>query len=287
MSSRAVRGQVCSESERYLKEDDDLIRLSLKNRCVKMKSLWKGSIAFGLVNIPIKLYSAVEQKPLKTRLLHKDKLSPIRYKKWCDACTQEVSQDEIVKGIEVSPDEYVVISDDELRSIRPEKSTWIEIMEFVHSHQIDPIYFSAHYYAGPEQPKDKTYFLFREVLQQTAKTAIGRFVMREKEHVCAIEAYRQGLLLTTLNYDYEIRDIMQVDGLDEPPQLSQVEMDLARQLLDQITVDEFDITRFHDTFEKDLKELVERKARGETIAIHKRGYPRTTEENLVKHSRPA
>jgi DNA end-binding protein Ku len=247
-----------------------------------MKSLWKGSIAFGLVNIPIKLYSAVEQKPLKTRLLHKDKLSPIRYKKWCDACTQEVSQDEIVKGIEVSPDEYVVISDDELRSIRPEKSTWIEIVEFVHSHQIDPIYFNAHYYAGPERPKDKTYFLFRDVLQQTAETAIGRFVMREKEHVCAIEAYRQGLLLTTLNYNYEIRDIMQVDGLDEPPQLSQVEMDLARQLIGQITVDEFDMTRFHDTFEEDLKELVERKARGETIAIHKREYPRTTEENLVE-----
>jgi DNA end-binding protein Ku len=247
-----------------------------------MKSLWKGSIAFGLVNIPIKLYSAVEQKPLKTRLLHKDKLSPIRYKKWCDACTQEVSQDEIVKGIEVSPGEYVVISDEELQSIRPEKSTRIEIVEFVHSHQIDPIYFNAHYYAGPERPKDKTYFLFRDVLHQTAKTAIGRFVMREKEHVCAIEAYRQGLLLTTLNYEYEIRDIMQVDGLDEPPQLSQVEMDLARQLIGQITVDEFDITRFHDTFEEDLKELVERKARGETIAIHKREYPRTTEENLVE-----
>jgi len=106
-----------------------------------MKSLWKGSIAFGLVNIPIKLYSAIEQRPLKMRLLHKEKLSPIRYKKWCDACTQEVSQDEIVRGIEVSPDNYVVINDEELRSIRPEKSTWIEIVEFVHSRQIDPIFF--------------------------------------------------------------------------------------------------------------------------------------------------
>ena len=88
-----------------------------------MKSLWKGSIAFGLVNIPVKLYSAIEQKPLRTRLLHKDKLSPIRYKKWCDACSEEVSSDEIVREIEVAPDEYVVIREDELRSIRPEKST--------------------------------------------------------------------------------------------------------------------------------------------------------------------
>jgi DNA end-binding protein Ku len=247
-----------------------------------MKSLWKGSIAFGLVNIPIKLYSAVEQTPLRMRLLHKDLLSPIRYKKWCDACTKEVSQDEIVRGIEVSTDQYVVLSDEELHSLRPEKSTWIEIVEFVHSHQIDPIFFNSHYYAGPEKPKDKTYFLFREVLRQTAKTAIGRFVMREKEHVCAIEAYKQGLLLTTLNYDYEIRDIVQVDGLKEEPTISQVEMDLARQLLSQITVDEFDIAKFHDTFEEELQELVEKKARGETIAVHKTEYSRTTEENLVE-----
>jgi DNA end-binding protein Ku len=247
-----------------------------------MKSLWKGSIAFGLVNIPIKLYSAIEQKPLKMRLLHKDKLSPIRYKKWCDACTQEVSQDEIVRGIEVAPDRYVVISDEELRSIRPEKSTWIEIVEFVHSHQIDPIFFNSHYYAGPERPKDKTYFLFRDVLRQTAKTAIGRFVMREKEHVCAIEAYGRALLLTTLNYDYEIRDIARLDGLTEEPATSQVEMDLARQLLSQITVDEFDITRFHDTFEEDLQQLVAKKARGETISVQKVEYHATAEENLVE-----
>ena len=247
-----------------------------------MKSLWKGSIAFGLVNIPIKLYSAIEQKPLKMRLLHKDKLSPIRYKKWCDACTQEVSQDEIVRGIEVAPDRYVVISDEELRSIRPEKSTWIEIVEFVHSHQIDPIFFNSHYYAGPERPKDKTYFLFRDVLRQTAKTAIGRFVMREKEHVCAIEAYGRALLLTTLNYDYEIRDIARVDGLTEEPTTSQVEMDLARQLLSQITVDEFDITRFHDTFEEDLQQLVAKKARGETISVQKIEYHATAEENLIE-----
>jgi DNA end-binding protein Ku len=247
-----------------------------------MKSLWKGSIAFGLVNIPIKLYSAIEQKPLKMRLLHKDKLSPIRYKKWCDACTQEVSQDEIVRGIEVSPDKYVVVSDEEIRSIRPEKSTWIEIVEFVHSHQIDPIFFNAHYYAGPERPKDKTYFLFRDVLRQTAKTAIGRFVMREKEHVCAIEAYGRALLLTTLNYDYEIRDIARVEGLTEEPTISQVEMDLARQLLSQITVDEFDITRFHDTFEEDLQQLVAKKARGETISVQKIEYHATAEENLIE-----
>lgn len=248
-----------------------------------MKSLWKGSIAFGLVNIPIKLYSAVEEKPLKMRLLHKSSLSPIRYKRWCDECTEEVSQDEIVKGIEVSKDHYVVVTAEELQSIVPEKSTSIQIVAFIHSHQIDPIFFNAHYYAGPEKAEEKPYFLFRDVLRQTAKTAIGRFVMREKEHICAIEAYRQGLLLTVLNYAYEIRDIRQIDGLDEEPAISTVEMELAQQLLNQLTVDEFDITTFHDTFEESLERLVERKARGETISVHKKEeYRETSEENLIE-----
>ncbi len=248
-----------------------------------MKSLWKGSIAFGLVNIPIKLYSAVEERPLKMRLLHKSSLSPIRYKRWCDECTHEVSQDEIVKGIEVSKDHYVVVTAEELQSIVPEKSTAIQIVAFIHSHQIDPIFFNSHYYAGPEKTKEKPYFLFRDVLRQTAKTAIGRVVMREKEHICAIEAYRQGLLLTMLNYGYEIRDIRQIDGLDEEPEISTVEMELAQQLLNQITVDEFDITTFHDTFEEALERLVERKARGETISVHKKEeYGETPEENLIE-----
>jgi DNA end-binding protein Ku len=106
--------------------------------------------------------------------------------------------------------------------------------------------------------------------------------MREKEYACAIEAYRLALLLTTLNYDYEIRDIARVDGLAEEPTISQAEMDLARQLLGQITVDEFDITKFHDTFEADLEQLVAKKARGETISVPKIEYHATPEENLVE-----
>ncbi len=248
-----------------------------------MKSMWKGSIAFGLVNIPVKLYSAVEERPLKMRLLHKDTLSPIRYKRWCDDCTHEVAQNEIVKGVEVSKDHYVVVTEEELQSIVPEKSTAIQIVAFIHSHQIDPIYFNAHYYAGPEKEKEKPYFLFRNVLRQTAKTAIGHVVMRDKEHICVIEAYRQGLLLTMLNYNYEIRDIRRIDGLAEEPKISTEEMDLAQQLIDQITVDEFDITRFHDTFEESLERLVEKKARGETISVHKQHEPlKLQEENLIE-----
>lgn len=248
-----------------------------------MKSIWNGTISFGLVNIPIKLYSAVQAKASKTRLLHKEKLSPIRYKKWCDDCTEEVPANEIVRGIEVSKDEYVVITDEEMKAIKPEKSSRIEIVEFVNSSNIDPIYFNSHYFAGPEDEKDKTFFLFREVLSETAKMAIGRFIMRDKEYVCAIEAYKKGLLLTTLNYADEIKDINQLPGINFTAKISNVERDLAKQLIDRIQVDDFDMSKFHDTFQKELKALVEKKARGEKIVIEERATPkRTTEENLIE-----
>jgi DNA end-binding protein Ku len=247
-----------------------------------MKSIWNGSISFGLVNIPIKLYSATEQRRTKTRLLHKDKLSPIRYKKWCDDCTEEVSNDEIVRGVEVTKGEYVVLDDEELKSIKPEKSSTVDIVEFVDAAQIDPIHFNAHYYAGPDKEKEKTFFLFREVLQDTAKVAIGRFVMREKEYVCAIEAYKDGLLLTTLNYADEIRDVKKVPNIGAKPKISETEMDLANQLMERITAKEFNIGKYEDTFQKEMEKLVKKKAKGETITIEKAEPQRTTEENLIE-----
>jgi DNA end-binding protein Ku len=248
-----------------------------------MKSIWNGSISFGLVNIPVKLYSAIQERPTKTRLLHKEKLSPIRYKKWCDDCTEEVTSDEIVRGIEVAKDQYIIVSDEELKSIKPEKSSRIEIVEFVGASNIDPIYFDKHYYAGPASPKDKTFFLFRDVISETAKMAIGRFVMREKEYVCAIEAYQQGLLLTTLNYSDEIRDASEIPDVVSSVKISNAEKDLAKQLIERIEVDEFDISKFKDTFQKDLQVLLKKKAKGEKITIEEPDRPkRTTEENLIE-----
>ena len=248
-----------------------------------MKSIWKGSISFGLVNIPVKLYSSIEPKTFKMRMLHKKKLSPIRYKKWCNDCDKEVAFEDIVKGVEVNKDEYIILNEEELKSVKPEKSNRIEIVEIIASQQIDPIYFNSHYFVGPEQAKDKTYFLFREVLQQTAKTAIGRFVMREKEFVCAIQSYREGLLLTTLNYGDEIRPISKIDDLAEKPKISKVELDLAKQLINKIETNEFDIDKFEDSYKIELQKLVNKKAKGETIIISEpKREPRTKEENLIE-----
>lgn len=246
-----------------------------------MKTIWKGSISFGLVNIPIKLYSAVEERDTKMRLLDKKNLAPIHFIRWNNESNKEVPWDDIVKGIEVKDDEFVVLTKEELASIRPEKSKLVDIVEFVDAKQIDPIFFNSHYYVAPDKAKEKAFFLLKEILHQTGKVAVGQFVMHEKMHTCAIESYREGLLLTTLNYGYEIRDISTIEELKEKPKLTKQELELAKQLIDKISVKHFNIYDFEDTFHDSLMELIKKKEKGQTITILKEKKSKAKEENLI------
>lgn len=246
-----------------------------------MKTIWKGSISFGLVNIPIKLYSAIEERGIKMKLLYKKDLSPIRYKRWSDKSSKEIAWEDIVKGVEIGEDEFIVITKAELEAIKPEKSKAIDIVEFVAAQQIDPIYFNAHYYIAPEKPKEKSFFLLKEVLGQTGKMAIGQFVMREKMYTCAIESYREGLLLTTLNYGYEIKDVSKIEELQKKPKLSKQELELAKQLIDKISVKNFNINDFKDTFHESLMKVIKKKEKGQTITIHKKEASKVKNENLI------
>ncbi len=248
-----------------------------------MRAIWTGSISFGLVNIQISLYSATESRALNFRLLHKKNHEPIHYKRWCDSCKKEVDWGDVVKGLELSKGEYYILDKEELESLKPEKSDTIDIIEFIDREQLDPIYFSKHYFLGPQKKDEKTYFLFREILQNSAKVAIGKFILREKEYVCAISSYQKGLLLTTLNYAYEIRNIDEVPNLESAPKLRKEEMDLAKQLIDKLYHQEWDITRFKDTFAEELKKLLKKKKKGEVVEIRKEGKAtEKKEENLVK-----
>ena len=244
------------------------------------RAIWKGSINFGLVNIPIKLYSAIEQPKTRMHLHHEKDGGKIRQKKWCETCKSEVTQDEIIKGV-MREGQIVTVGADELKQIRPEKTSWIKVTEFIPSHQIEPFYYSAHYYLGAELKKDKTFFLFRNALRQCGKTAIARFVMKEKEHVCAIQAYGDGLLLSTLNYNEEVRDISEIANIKEEPEISDEEMKLARLLIDQKSVEELDMSQFIDEFAIGFEELVSTKARGEAFVAPEVTHVSNTGANLV------
>ena len=232
-----------------------------------MKSIWNGTISFGLVNIPIKMYSAIESHEIGFKMLHKTTHTPIKYKRWCPECNREVPLNEIVKGIEIESGKYFELSKELLDSIKPEKADSIEIVKFIDLGQLNPVYFNKHYYLGPEKENERAYFLFKEVLQSSSKVAIGRFVMREKEYICIIESYKEGLLLTTLNYADEIRDIGEIDQLKERPKLKKQELDLANELINKLYEKDFEITQFKDTFAEKLKQVLVERKRGKVVLI--------------------
>jgi DNA end-binding protein Ku len=247
-----------------------------------MKSIWNGSISFGLVNIPIKLYSAIESKAFGFRMLDSKTHSPIKYKRISEKTGKEVPWKEIVKGIEVSKGKFFVPSKEQLSAIKPEKSGTVDIVEFVDDQQIDPIFFNSHYFIGPSKEKEKTYFLFKEVLQATARTALGRFVLRDKEYLCAIKSYKQGLLLTTLNYAYEIRDISKVDNLANAPKLQKQEMELAKELINKLYKEDFNISKFKDSFAEEMEKMLRKAAKGEVIEVRQEEKKAKKEENLIE-----
>jgi DNA end-binding protein Ku len=246
-----------------------------------MKSIWNGSISFGLVNIPVKLYSAIESKSFSFKMLDNKHHSPIKYKRVSEKTGKEVVWKDIVKGIDLGKGKYFVPTKEQLEAIKPEKSDSIDIVEFVNQDQIDPIYFHSHYYIGPAKEKEKTYFLFKEILHRTARTALGRFVMREKEYVCAIKAYRGGLLLTTLNYPYEIRDIKKVDNISSAPKIQDAELKLAQELINKLYKDEFYMGDYKDDFAEEMEKMLEKAAKGQVIEAAKVTKSVRKEENLI------
>ncbi len=247
-----------------------------------MKVVWKGSISFGLVNIPVRLYAAVEPQSKGFRLLHNKDKVPIQYKRWCPKQKQEVAWGDIVRGLEMGKDKYIVLEKEELEKLKPKSTDSIDIVEVIDAWQIDPIYYDHHYFIGPESEKEKAFFLFKQVMEECAKAAVGRFVFHEKEYVCAIESYKDGLLLTTLNYDHEIRNIKHVEYLSDAPSLKKEELDLAKQLIEKLEKKEFDISEFQDTYMDELKELIKKKAKGAVIVVKQKPEKVTKEKNLIE-----
>src|SRR5690606_16621788 len=224
-----------------------------------MRSVWNGSISFGLVSIPIKLYSAVSSRTVGFKLLCKKCMTPIHYERHCEGCEGPVDWDDTIKALPLGDGQFLPFTKEELDSIRPEKTDRIEIVEFIDVSEIQPLYYDRFYFCAPTKKTERAYFLFRNVLEDAGKVAVGRFVMREREYVAAIQPHGPGLLLSTLNYSYEIRDINELDVLSDPPKLKKQEIDLAKKLVDQLTADEFELEEFRDEFADRLEEMMEKK----------------------------
>ena len=230
------------------------------------RAIWSGSVSFGLLNVPVKLYSAVAKKSVSFRELRAEDGSRIRHKRVAEADGEEVSYDDIVKGYELAPDQYVIITREELEELDPKRTRAIEIQDFVDLDEIDPIYFNHPYYLGPDKGAEKPYALLTKAMAESRKVAIARFVLRNKEHLAAIRPMDGVLTMATMRFadevvsPEEIGEAVEADG--EKPRKRELEM--AKSLIESLTA-QFDPSSYRDEYREELLALIERKARGEEL----------------------
>ncbi len=232
------------------------------------RAIWSGAISFGLVNVPVKLYSATSPKSVRFHQIASKTGTRIRQQRVDPSTGEEVPYDEIVKGYEISPDRYVLISSEELEALDPKATKTIDIEEFASLAEIDPIYFDHSYYLAPATGGAKAYRLLLDAMREEGKVGIGRIVLRTKQQLCALRPTGDVLTLSTMLFGDEVVAPDRLDELDavEEAEASERELRMAEQLIESLSAD-FDPSKFHDDYRERVLELIERKAAGEEITV--------------------
>jgi DNA end-binding protein Ku len=235
---------------------------------VMPRSIWSGAISFGLVNVPIKLYSAVSRKTVRFNQLNEKTGNRIQQKRVDPDSGEEVPYEQIVKGFELAKDRYVIITPDELDALDPERTRTIQIEDFVDQSEIDPIYYDHPYYLVPDKGAGKAYGLLLNAMEASDKVAIARVVLRSKEQLVAIRPAGDLLMMETMIFHDEVVPHDEIDDLPEASDLkvSDREVQMAQQLIDSLSGD-FDPSKYRDEYRDKVLELIERKAQGEEIAV--------------------
>ena len=232
------------------------------------RAIWSGAISFGLVNVPVKLYAATSPKTVRFHQLSSKTGARIRQKRVDPTTGDEVPYEDIVKGYEITPDHYVLISNEELDALDPKATRTIDIEEFVDLADIDPIYYDHSYYLAPAPGGAKAYRLLVDAMREAGKVGIGRVVLRSKQQLCALRPTGEVLTLSTMLFGDEVIEPDRLDELDAvgEAEASKRELTMAQQLIDSLSA-EFEPTKYHDDYRARVLDLIERKAAGEEIAV--------------------
>ncbi len=226
------------------------------------RSIWSGAITFGLVNVPVRMYSAIQQQDVHFHLLHTKDDSRIGYDKVCKQEGKRVPDDEIAKAYEFADGEYVYMTDDDFAAAEGETYRTIEILDFVPYEEIDPIYFEQTYYLGPAENAEKVYSLLLQAMERSELAAIVRYVMREKQHIGCLRIREGTITLERMYFADEIRDVGEVKP--RKARVDKRELEMAAQLIDRFT-GSFDPTKYEDTYRKSLLEIVKAKRKGKDV----------------------
>ena len=235
-----------------------------------MRAIWKGAISFGMVTIPVKLYTATEQKDVRLRLLHKQDGAPIEEKRFCTADGKEVAWDDLVRGYEIGKGEFVILDPEEIDDAKPESSTTIEIGDFVEAEEIDPIYFEKSYFLEPTDVGAKPFSLLKRALEETDRVALARVTIRTRERLAILRPYEDTLLLETMFWPDEIRSTGALDLPEgDETEVRAKELEMARSLVENLA-DRFRPEAYTDAYRTALEELIEKKMRGEKRNVKRR-----------------
>ena len=228
-----------------------------------MRAIWTGSIGFGLVNIPVRLFSATADSRLDLDMLDKHGHANIRYARINATTGKEVAWENIVKGYKYN-DEYVVLTEDDFEKVNPKKSKMIDISEFTAEENIDSTFYDTPYYLEPAKGGEKAYVLLREALKKSGKVALGEYIMRTKETLCMLKAQRDMLLLLKIRYAEEIRDYSELN-IPKDVEIRPAELKMAQTLINQLTPKKFSLDKFKDTYDEELMKIIEAKAKGKKV----------------------
>jgi len=242
------------------------------------RAIWSGSISFGLLNVPVKLYSAVSKNTVRFRELREKDGSRVRHKRVAEEDGKEVSYDDIVKGYEFAPDQYVTLTREELSDLDPKKTRAIEIQDFVDLDEIDPIYFEQPYYLGPDKGAEKAYGLLVKAMGDAHKVAVARFVLRNKEHLAAIRPMDDVLTMATMRFHDEVtrpEDLGEDVFAEKPAKPQKRELDMAKQLIESLSTT-FEADKYRDEYREELLEMLETKAAGKEIVSAPSDEPEPT-----------
>lgn len=224
------------------------------------RSIWKGSITFGLVNIPVGLYSAEKREEVSFHLLDRKNKARVKYKRVNESTGREVAWEDTVRGFELESGKYVILTDEDLQRAAPEKTQTVDILDFVDLEEIDPSYFDKPYYLGPDKKGAKSYALLREVLKRTKKVGISKVVIRSKQYLAAVIAEDDVIVLNILRFAHELRDPKELDLPRGKEGVTERELDMAERLVEGM-VDSWDPEKYRDDYYKDLMKMIHERAK--------------------------
>jgi DNA end-binding protein Ku len=225
-------------------------------------SVWSGYLTFGLISMPVRLFSGARSSSISFNMLHRDDLSRVKQQLYCPVDNRVIGRDEIVKGYEYRKDEYVIIEPEEIKKIEPKTAKTMEILEFVKSSDVDPIYFESSYYMMPEEAGRRPYALLSKALEESDYVAIAKLTMHNREYTVFLRPKEGGMMLHTMYYSDEVREL---EGFGRPDvELKEAEVKVAHQLIEALA-GPFDPDKYHDEFQENLKKLIEAKLEGQEV----------------------